>query len=828
MDYGRETVEFFEIDQPFCSLTYGEAPCAAVLGGTGTRKCFNTLKSCQDEGNFTPGTLTLRFARPNDALPGLYGPIIPLLEEVKVSAMVVNVVGIDDSVAPFGKREKINVTLLDSQYPDFFVDKYRLERAFVEGPELLGVPIGDAATFAPGLAARGRRAMYGAELLAEDELLGSEDPARRPGKRGTFWTKWIARNPYYSTMRCRHRRGFVGQALEEMNVRNYVVERVQGPGEDGNVTITAKDLFSKVESRKAVAPKASRGSLTAAATGAFGAFTVEPAGIGDADYAAITAVTQGYVAIGHEIIKCTRSSDTFTVVQRAALNTEQEDHDDEDLVQLVLWINAQLCQDAAHTLLTQYSGILSSEINLAEWDQAAASITQLFTAYVASPAPVAELLGALMVEAGITIWPDIEAGMVKLAALQAGAATPTVDDSWIRADSLQPPKRRDDKRVSQVWVYYGLRNPLESRKEPRNFASRAVTLTSSNPYVDESARKVYSVFLPKFAKQGATRCGEMIYAMYSDPPIEIEFDLDRGREGELAEARYFTVETDEIGDFEGDPLPTAMICTSIERREEAHAVNAMTVRFAEFSAAAGGDNVRRISIDHDDYSLNLRAIYDSQFVPPTGGEVIEFTVEAGVTVGSTDCTVPAMETGSWPGVSLKLINKGTIKGSGGDGTSGGTVSAGGKGKDGGTALKATVALTVDNALGHLLGGGGGGGGGGGARSFDVGEFNTSQGGGGGGAVGRVPGSASSSGQGDATDGTETAAGVGGTGEANGTAIAGDGGDAGAIAQPGQPGTAGTGNVASYAGGARGEAGKYVDGDSLITWLANGDRQGNVS
>jgi len=42
---------------------------------------------------------------------------------------------------------------------------------------------------------------------------------------------------------------------------------------------------------------------------------------------------------------------------------------------------------------------------------------------------------------------------------------------------------------------------------------------------------------------------------------------------------------------------------------------------------------------------------------------------------------------------------------------------------------------------------------------------------------------------------------------------------------GGPGTAGTAGIGPYAGGA---AGKYVVGNSYITWIATGDRRGGVS
>ena len=40
--FGREPITIVELEQDTCGLRYGVAPCTAVLGLTGDRKCFNT------------------------------------------------------------------------------------------------------------------------------------------------------------------------------------------------------------------------------------------------------------------------------------------------------------------------------------------------------------------------------------------------------------------------------------------------------------------------------------------------------------------------------------------------------------------------------------------------------------------------------------------------------------------------------------------------------------------------------------------------------------------------------------------------------------------
>lgn len=71
----------------------------------------------------------------------------------------------------------------------------------------------------------------------------------------------------------------------------------------------------------------------------------------------------------------------------------------------------------------------------------------------------------------------------------------------------------------------------------------------------------------------------------------------------------------------------------------------------------------------------------------------------------------ALRTGVFPaGSTLKIVNKGYIRGRGGRGGAGNTTGAAGVGAPGGVALHIDYPCTIDNAEGYIFGGGGGGGG----------------------------------------------------------------------------------------------------------------------
>ncbi len=56
-EMGRKPVYIVEMDLDFCTRTYGVSPCTAAIGVTGTAKCFQTRKTCQDAANYSGGAV---------------------------------------------------------------------------------------------------------------------------------------------------------------------------------------------------------------------------------------------------------------------------------------------------------------------------------------------------------------------------------------------------------------------------------------------------------------------------------------------------------------------------------------------------------------------------------------------------------------------------------------------------------------------------------------------------------------------------------------------------------------------------------------------------
>ena len=792
-DYGAEIVTIVEIDVPFCDLVYGESPCSAVLGETGARKCFNTAATCQDRENFSPATLTLRFGMAQSGIQQ-YGPITPNLRGVDISPLEINIGGMDDSTSPFGRRETCNLLFDDHQHSDVQRDKYRLER-------------------------------YSGD--AQDSGEGYD-----PYERGTHWGKFIARHPFHEGYAVRVYQGEMGQDIADMRVRRYLIDKINGP-DDGQVRVACKDLFSLVESRKAKAPRASRGELASDISESASEANLSPPGIGDEEYP-----SSGWVAINDEAIAFTRSGDTLTLTERGALGTTAEEHENEDKVQIVLAYEAQEVPDIVEDLLVNFANVPSANIPKSDWDaEADDNIQALYTAYIAEPVAVEDLVGELAVQAGFSIWPDVETNLIRLRAIVPPVLQdpgPIVtDNDWIREGSFSI-QRQPQKRVSQVWVYYGQRNPLEDVDEPTNYASRVIRADLDaqldEEYGTPSVREVFGRWIPQFGRGVAETAGDRILSIFRDPPLRGKFNTDVSRDGELQLAEPFRLRTDDVQDDTGERRQTNHVPIQLFRDNKN-----VSVKFQELDFFTLPDEGFNLFIDADTNNFNVRSEFETLFGQPSEGDVVNVFIAQGVVVGSSSKSEPAMIVGDWPDdveIKISLAQGALIAGRGGVGGKGGSVDStsgphlgggggggaslqeGGPpgenlpgtssvqepplpGEQGGPAFSTEYPVTIDNS--GTIAGGGGGGGGGGAAWFG-------------------PSNSPSPEPGDSA--FLMTGGEGGAGDAE----AGDGGKGGDIGQDGSRGEDAWDLSQEAAEGADGgSVGPAIDGESFITY----DNEGTI-
>lgn len=205
----------------------------------------------------------------------------------------------------------------------------------------------------------------------------------------------------------------------------------------------------------------------------------------------------------------------------------------------------------------------------------------------------------------------------------------------------------------------------------------------------------------------------------------------------------------------------------------------------------------------------------------TSNQAIKYTINANGTIGATDTSSYAFDTGNFPSGSSIYLNISSGNYIAGAGGAGGSRSGGGGGA-GGPALILRLTSYITNN-GTIAGGGGGGGGGSDGYSSGCQQDGcchqtcysaSASGGGGGGGAGSTPG----------------AGGVGGYYGSAGSFLSGGSGGSGYCSSSGNQtacsSAGGTGGDLGYP--SSGAAGNYITNNTYATWLVTGNRIGGLS
>jgi hypothetical protein len=447
---------YVEIDVDRCALDYGTAPCVASIPGTGSRKCFNSLGTCQDRGNFDNEPVTLRFAVDCDYLPSFID-CIPSILDVSLTPGTISL------GQNLGTRSSLTVTFGDHKHSDTgsAYDKYPETRDYI------------------------------------------------PYDRGTYWGRFRARNPYLTGRKLRLIRGILGQSLEEMETRHFVIESASGPSQDA-FQVVAQDVLKLASGDRAQAPKISNGSLSADITAAATTAALSPPGIGNAEYP-----TEGDICIGgREICHFTRVGNALTLT-RAQLGTTAVAHSEDDRVQLVLRYDSDDVADILNDLLVNYAGVDPAFIPLTAWKtETGAFLQQLYTGVIAEPTSVETLLNELIEQAALAIWwGDIEQ-LLNLQVLRKILPNAMLfDEDNIPEGSLEI-QDQPELRISQVWIYFAQRDPTKSLEDEDNYSSSVVSVAIDEQvnYGVTAIKKVFSRWIPSGGRSIAMSVGDIILA----------------------------------------------------------------------------------------------------------------------------------------------------------------------------------------------------------------------------------------------------------------------------------------------------------------------------
>lgn len=503
---GRQPVQIVEIEQPFCANSFGVAPCTAVASSP-DRKCYNTRATCGDVPNFELGEpLKLRFSKGDVASGEILdaGYLIPSLVSVSTSPAKINAAGANPDASGLGNRALVNVAFQDHQHTDRIVDPYLSDRTW--------------------------------------------DPL--DADRGTFWTRWIARNKHRQNAVINIYEGYAGQTLAEMRKRTYFVQSVTPPTAGGRVQIQGKDIMTKLEERKSQAPLASPGLLFEDIDETATSLTI--AGGLIADYPIEQFV--GTVRIGDEVITFTSRSITenglvISGLTRGADNTTAQAHSSGDTVQRCRRYVDRGIAFVLLDLLANWGGIPLKHLDYAGWLAEVTDYLGLYriTTLITSPTAVVDLISELQISCRFYLWWDDRDAKIKMKAIRGVDVEPLTitAENHIIADSFSI-QEQPRERISQIWFHFGQINPTRDLEDEANYrVFIRANLASETPeeHGEPSIRKIYSRWLVSEALASSTASAIMV--RYVDVPRQAKFRLDaKDRANWVTDSFYISHPTD--------------------------------------------------------------------------------------------------------------------------------------------------------------------------------------------------------------------------------------------------------------------------------------------
>mgnify|MGYP003671645926 CR=1 FL=1 len=666
-----EKISYIEIDLSRCSEVYSVGACAASIPATGTIKCFNCFATCQDKTNYNKEIVTSRHSTASGDLP-INIDAIPDIKSISIKAAKL------DLGESMGQRASISVTFGDGRYPD-------------TGPE-------------------------GDRYLADRDY--------DPYTVGTYWGKFRARYPFTQGADIRLIRGDSNKTLAQMETRHFIVDSVAGPDSKGKFSLVAKDALKLTDGKKAQAPVLSQGELSADISASATSFTLLPTGVGNSGYPA-----NGFLNLsGDEIVSFTRSNDVMTIV-RAQFNTTAIEHETGARAQLCLRYVNQKVSTIIANLLIEYSNVPASYISISDWElEDDANINKLYSGLIAEPESASDLINELLLQTASTVWWDDVSKLIRFRALKAvGTGAATYSDDLILGGTFSA-KDQNNKRVSQVWTYFGQINPLESLTDNKNYSRAQVNISieSQNNFEGTpSVKRIYSRWIGNLSRATAEKLNELILQRYSTAPRMIAFNLQKDDLLTIPSlGSGYNVNTRNLQGATGanETMPIQVI--QMKSSDSGYAVMGEEVLYSS-SIIPDDITIKTIPLETDYpdgidfYALAISPEFSES--APVTGDTYNFTLLSGKTIGSDSTSSSAIVTGTgWPvGVTINFINNGTVAGKGGPGGRGGSVNyyVAGKGLaggNGGDCISADYDLNIINNIGGIIGGGGGGGGGGGS------------------------------------------------------------------------------------------------------------------
>lgn len=511
---GRKPIVACGIVADYCTLTEGTMPCTSTA--TGDNKCFNTRASCNDIPNYTKGTKEYKFCQPRSDLPKGEA-MFPVIEGNVIKSRTSITAG-----SGLGKRAITKIKLKDFPHHDRGIDKSVNDRTY------------------------------------------------DPMERGTFWGKWIKRNPYYEGRTFKVYYGYLTDPFDWANfeVEEFIIEDIDGP-DNGFVTITAKDILVKTYGRKTTYPVLSNGKLQSDLEVGINVAILVPAGIGDQEYPA-----SGTISIGKEAIAFTRTGDNLTLT-RGQWGTTEVRHKGGDTVQLcATWDGTVSIIDMLYELLVTGSGIPAVNIAYADWviERDQWMIDSKVKGILMKPEPIDKVINELSECFMFDIWWNSVTQEVRLKALAPDlgnvASSLFTEDSNIKRGTLSV-RRKSSERFTEIQVYYD-KSDFSEKNDIENFQRGRIAAdlskSGSDRYNGASIRQIFCRWYDDDAL--ALSLAGRYLARYSDTPETVIFELDQKDDSKLEMGGRMRVNSWQFSDLTGNNETRTFQVIELDEKDE--------------------------------------------------------------------------------------------------------------------------------------------------------------------------------------------------------------------------------------------------------------------
>jgi len=356
-----------------------------------------------------------------------------------------------------------------------------------------------------------------------------------PSTQGTYWGKWLARNPYWESRTLLVNTGYHTDSGIVIQTRAYIIDSISSNGE--TIAIKGKDVLKLVDSDRTKIPTISEAALLADITAAAVSCTLD-------DYDQLPD-DSGVITIGDETmdyVKVGTPATSLTLSNRGGYNTEASDHEADDSVQHA-YIPSQNIVDEIFDALHIYGGIPKSYLPYDakqdtptgvddEWDLEKDLWFSGHTlgGMITEPIGVNEYLKNITENDQAFLWWEEVDQEVKLKANMPPASNAAVTDitqnSHLIKDSVKV-KVLPSKRISQAWAHYNRINPNEDDKKT-NYAGHTARIDTDSEGENETGtsriKELFARYYTSSAVPGATV--NRLVNRYAIAPKEVSFDLD--------------------------------------------------------------------------------------------------------------------------------------------------------------------------------------------------------------------------------------------------------------------------------------------------------------